>query len=763
MKMTDPQQQDEEVRVDSSFDAFDVDGEGNVIRLSASGTEDYSGSPLNGLNIVSPESGGGGSQSHDGGAGALEGTVLTPINQGIGGQHFSSNATSLSRETTDLGGHRVKETTMVSTMPNGTTIRTTQTFPIDPENKFALKTTVHERTEPSGQMTRTTLTNHPDGSRVKQVETIRPGGSKSVMIETTDPKGQRSVETAEYPPTLVSPPESYGMGSGQTVVSEITFARTQAPWASPATTNGGYSKHRPIDVDDMKELDYDDDKPRPPPYWTTKRKLLMAGATFLVAGVAAAAAVGIVLAGNEGEPNNLPDGANTDNADDNNGNGGNGNNTSTEEDENSIKNPLEDLINNSTLTPASVGFEHEWRSEEGWVVAPSFSDTGNSYYRPYLRITDLGLCADRCAKTDAVGGAYFPRINGEDSLCYCFVAAECLEPLISFTADGTIFMNEPRPSEACDVSLCWYFPDDPLCEGVQMIFDEPTSSPDMTMNEETSSPTTEATSPPTPSPTVNETIDETASPTANVDVTPPDGNDTTDGPTPSPSRPPTLAPSPGPSPSQTKSQTSPPSPSPTEAPTESQTTQPTATPTTPPTAQPTASPTLRPTPAPTTPGPTSEPTLMPVACTYQPLERDIPCGDFRYTPWAELKPTVQLLAQLKLEYNEETWNNPGTAPIEKLSWDRLNKDQRLGAQSAGFDKESWDCHQNHYRDYSWDDLAAADVQKYYRELGFEELSWSTLGEEDLQAVVGNLPWDSFSAELVELCYSESLWNGNLSL
>mmetsp|Transcript_17597 Transcript_17597/g.38254 ORF Transcript_17597/g.38254 Transcript_17597/m.38254 type:complete len:803 (+) Transcript_17597:216-2624(+) len=762
------QQVEDQVQVKVDTTSFDVDGEGHIIRTTGSGTEDYSSSPLN-SNIISPGSGGsqpyvansrssGGNSNDDGagGSGAPDPpeaaadvhVAATPMNQGIGGRNLNSNATSLSRETTDIGGHRVKETTTVSTMPDGTAIRTTETTPIDRNNKRAVRTTVHERTEPSGQTTRTTLTNHPDGSRTKQVETIRPGGSKSVMIETTDAKGKRNVETAEYPPTLVSTPEYYGMGSGQTVVSEITFARTQAPWTSPGTP-AGYSNARPIDVDDMKELDFDDDdKPRPPPYWTTKRKLLLAGTTVLVAGVAAGAAVGIVLTGNQAETSSVPGAGTAENAND--GDSGDGGDTGTPADDNenegSNSNPFEDLFN-SSLTPASVGFEHEWPSEEGWVVAPSVAETGKAYYRPYL-ISDLGLCADRCAKTDAVGGAFFPRTNGDGSLCYCFVAAECIEPLMAFPPGGTIFMSEPRPNEECDVSICWYFPDDPLCQGVEVIFDEPTSPPVSTRD--TSPPTVSSTL----SPTSDDTVDETLSPTANDGALPDDGGtEEIDDNTLAPTRSPTLAPSPKPSPSPTNS--------------------PTSEPTVSPTAKPSARPTLRPTTPeptlqPTTPKPSNVPTAAPVDCQYSgPLERDIPCGDFRYTPWDEIKPTAQLLAELKLGYSENSWNNPGTASIESLSWNELNQDQRLGAGSVGFTEQTWDCYQNHYRGYSWDKLADEGVQQYYQSLGFDDLSWSGIGDQDLRDVAGNLSWNELNSgqrsALQELCYSKALWNGKLTL
>ena len=687
--------------MDSSNASFDVDGDGAIIQPTSSGTEDYSGMDV--LNVVSPGSG-------SGGADAAAAELITPSNQAIGSgsgtsRHFSSNATSLSRETTDIGGHRMKETTTLESMPNGTTIRTTETVPVDAGNARAVRTTIHERAESSGQMTRTTITQSPDGSRVKQIETIRPGGSKSVMMETTDPRGHKTVETAEYPPTLVSTPEEYGMGSGQTVVSEITFSRTVAPWHSPADhpSNGG---SRPIDVDAMKELEgggyYDYDGKRrqtPPPYWTLKRKLLLAAGTVLLAVVAAGAAVGIVLAGGKDDTSQKTSGAgttNNSNGDEGSGDGGDDGGPDDSDDSGDSSKPTDDSLN-SSITPASVGFDHEWPSEEGWVVAPSLAETGRPYYRPYL-ISDLGLCADRCAKTNAMGGAFFPRTNGEGSLCYCFVAAECIEPLMTFPAGGTVFLNEPRPNDQCDVSICGYFPDDPLCEGVEVVFD-----------------------PPTPAPT-----DVTEMNGEGGDSTTPDGNEEeTDDPTPLPSPAPTPAPS---------------------------------------TVAPTKSPTPMPSTSEPTPIPTPVPTAAPVACSPRPLERDIPCGDLRFTPWDDLSNTIKaVFLSLKLGYTEKTWSNPGTAPIEALRWSELNTDQRLGASSARFDQEIWDCYQNHYLKYSWSELASEGVQQYYSALGFDELNWSGNGKvDDVRDIVGDASWRELSSQqqsnLVELCIFETNWD-----
>lgn len=47
-----------------------------------------------------------------------------------------------------------------------------------------------------------------------------------------------------------------------------------------------------------------------------------------------------------------------------------------------------------------------------------------------------------------------------------------------------------------------------------------------------------------------------------------------------------------------------------------------------------------------------------------PLEKP----EVRYTPWRELDPVVQNIAETKLGYTPVTWNVHGLADIERLGW-----------------------------------------------------------------------------------------------
>ena len=42
--------------------------------------------------------------------------------------------------------------------------------------------------------------------------------------------------------------------------------------------------------------------------------------------------------------------------------------------------------------------------------------------------------------------------------------------------------------------------------------------------------------------------------------------------------------------------------------------------------------------------------------------------EFRYTPWQDLDPVVQNVAETKLGYTPITWNVHGLADIERLGW-----------------------------------------------------------------------------------------------
>ena len=732
-----------------------------------------------------------------------------------------------SREITDIRGRRVQETTTVTTMPDGTVYRTTETAPIGAgergggggggdgdgkkggegggrsgksgtgpggkeeeeeeeegvvEEEAAPRITTHERVHPGGGTARTTITANPDGSRVRQVETVWPGGAKSVVIETTDAEGRRSTERAEYPPTLVSPP--YG---AQSVVSELTFhphrGEGQAEgegggilgmfgiFGAGAGDQGGrrgtrrgrqerapYGQYGPYgDKDGDEDGDEDDEsratpvglqergeagkiqgvlglappggrggagpKPKAAPAWRTTAAL---AALVVLGGTAIGAAVGVITSldgdggggeGREGAAAN-PGGG---------GGGGGG-----------MEGPPGTLPES---TPRSVGYGYHWPSGAGWPVAPQVAGRGRQYYRMYQE-TNLGQCAARCARTDSVAGAFMPLdgtasrgggATGDGHRCYCFEAADCLEPgpVAPFTGGGTVFAREAMPPDKCDMSICWYLTDDLLCpvaqsSSVSAITPEPTPRPSLP-------PTGSPTRAPSPWPT-------TAEPTG--PITPP------------------------PSPTPTRAPTAPPTGAPTARPTGSPTVPPTGVPTDHPTDRPTWDVgSAVPTPVPTTGQPTSGPLTSPpsTGCRFRPFGRDIGCGDPRFTPWDYLPPFRQVFAEIKLGYTKETWNRIGTQPLERLSWELLTSDQALGAGALGFNQESWDCYQNHYWAYSWRQLEISGVQIYFVALGFDEQLWKDPNRRISVNGVDDLQWSDLSngqkSILGELCYNEIAWDG----
>jgi len=42
--------------------------------------------------------------------------------------------------------------------------------------------------------------------------------------------------------------------------------------------------------------------------------------------------------------------------------------------------------------------------------------------------------------------------------------------------------------------------------------------------------------------------------------------------------------------------------------------------------------------------------------------------------------------------------------IENLDWNRLECEQKNAAGALWYDRQSWDCWQNHYQSYRWIDL-----------------------------------------------------------
>jgi hypothetical protein len=139
--------------------------------------------------------------------------------------------------------------------------------------------------------------------------------------------------------------------------------------------------------------------------------------------------------------------------------------------------------------------------------------------------------------------------------------------------------------------------------------------------------------------------------------------------------------------------------------------------------------------------------------------RGIAEPEFRYVAWADLNPADSLVAENGLGYSENTWNNPGSADVEILSFGALSAAQTTAATALGFTEVVWDCFVNHYDDYFWADLATEGVQQYFVALGWTEDSWTEAADppasEDF--VFAELSSEEQTAAK-EICFTEALWN-----
>lgn len=65
----------------------------------------------------------------------------------------------------------------------------------------------------------------------------------------------------------------------------------------------------------------------------------------------------------------------------------------------------------------------------------------------------------------------------------------------------------------------------------------------------------------------------------------------------------------------------------------------------------------------------------------------------RYIQWSSLTYDQQQIARTVLLYTEDSWNNVGTAGIEKRQFDDLTDFQKTYAVALGFYEKTWDCFQ----------------------------------------------------------------------
>ena len=138
----------------------------------------------------------------------------------------------------------------------------------------------------------------------------------------------------------------------------------------------------------------------------------------------------------------------------------------------------------------------------------------------------------------------------------------------------------------------------------------------------------------------------------------------------------------------------------------------------------------------------------------------VPVPAFRFKPFQNLDSASQNIAENKLGYTAETWNNYGLAPVEKKGWDMLTSNEREGAIQLGYTEGQWNCFINHYEHLTWEELETRGVQQLYRNLGWTETHWNN--EADDVPYTESRWWDMLTdnekASANKLCYNEQNWD-----
>ena len=73
--------------------------------------------------------------------------------------------------------------------------------------------------------------------------------------------------------------------------------------------------------------------------------------------------------------------------------------------------------------------------------------------------------------------------------------------------------------------------------------------------------------------------------------------------------------------------------------------------------------------------------------------------DVRFVEWSKLDMNQMSLAASSLGYNENTWNIPGTAYLETLSFRAIAStgvSREKALEELGFNRPTWDCYINHF-------------------------------------------------------------------
>mmetsp|Transcript_14562 Transcript_14562/g.21940 ORF Transcript_14562/g.21940 Transcript_14562/m.21940 type:complete len:263 (-) Transcript_14562:91-879(-) len=134
--------------------------------------------------------------------------------------------------------------------------------------------------------------------------------------------------------------------------------------------------------------------------------------------------------------------------------------------------------------------------------------------------------------------------------------------------------------------------------------------------------------------------------------------------------------------------------------------------------------------------------------------------EMRFTLWSELSSHEKDVATRLLGYDENTWDNPMTNPIEMFSYTGLSIRMKSGLSALQISQPEWDCHVNHYYGYKWDELVEVGVHVHLAMLGWTKESWEygNVTAPDVEVMT----WDELSERQKvianELCYFRETWD-----
>ena len=145
------------------------------------------------------------------------------------------------------------------------------------------------------------------------------------------------------------------------------------------------------------------------------------------------------------------------------------------------------------------------------------------------------------------------------------------------------------------------------------------------------------------------------------------------------------------------------------------------------------------------------------------IEFPEPFPEIRFTAWNDLEASTRSDAEI-LEYNELSWNIPGTNEIEELSFATIEEDYgddfTDALVSIGFDEDTYDCWVNHYNDYDWFELIMDGLTGFWIALGWDEDKWE--GDDPNLPDSEDKDWEELNeaeqSAANNLCLTQELWD-----